>query len=135
MIKCQQNLIQAGGGSMYSEIHTSLNYFRNKEEIAHSSAIVAHYKCDTPHCTYCYSISLLSTAHKVSLSLQMRYTTLHLLLQHITAVNCRLSQSLITNAIYQTALRFQAFFFNAYFMCRFCARDFRCVRIIATNQY
>ena len=65
LIKLQKNLIQAGGGSVRSEIHKIINSFTNKEELRKQSKLFAHSKCDTPDCSYCYSISLLSTAHKI----------------------------------------------------------------------
>jgi len=65
IFKFQQNLIQASGRSMCSEIHTIINSMRNKEGFPQQLKQVAHYKCDTADCTYCYSIPLLSTAHKI----------------------------------------------------------------------
>ena len=42
VIEFQQNLFQAGGGSMRSEIHTIINSNRNKEEFPQQSKLVAH---------------------------------------------------------------------------------------------
>ena len=65
LVKFKQKLIQGGAGSMRSYICINLLILLGKRKNCLRSNLIAHQKINTPERTYCYRISLLSTAHKI----------------------------------------------------------------------
>jgi hypothetical protein len=62
-------LIQAGGGTLRSEIHELMKVIWNKEELPHqwkeSIVVPIHKKGDKTDCSHYRGISLLSTSYKI----------------------------------------------------------------------
>jgi sorting nexin-29 len=74
-------LIQAGGGTLRSEIHKLIKLIRNKEELPHQwkEPIVAyiHKKGDKIDCSNYRGISLLSTSYKILSNIVLARLTPH----------------------------------------------------------